>query len=463
MSKLFNSIIILSLLGFLSCKTQLEIAKPVESYTPPTVETKPSTINAAININIPQLEKSINNSLKGVIYDDKNIEDDDMTVQVTKLQDIKISINKNKITYTLPLKLAIKYRIKQSVLGVEIKDTYNANGAIKVSLSSTFSIEKNWKIKTTTTIENYSWIEKPTVQLAGMKMPITTIADIAISQFKKDITTTIDQSITDLVDLPTIMNSMWETMQQPIEVDNNYKIWLRMQPQKIYSSPIVGNGNTLGFSIGMQSFIETSVGSKLEPLAKKTKLPAYQVQNTVAPDFSINSNISVTYNQLTEIAKQSIVGQEFTQGRKKVIIDSVNVFGQNNNLIVAIRVKGSANGLVFCTGALHYNDSLQALQITNFDYTIDTKNALLKSTNWLLHKNFLKMIEPMLTIPLKESITESITETNTMLKNYELYKGITLKGKLHDLQITSVYNTPQAIIIHGNVKGVISIELGDVL
>ena len=41
-----------------SCKTQLEITKPSESYIPPVVNNKPSTINIGVNLNISELEKT---------------------------------------------------------------------------------------------------------------------------------------------------------------------------------------------------------------------------------------------------------------------------------------------------------------------------------------------------------------------------------------------------------------------
>lgn len=452
---------ILLSISTIACKTELNVSKPLEAYTQPTLEPKTSIINLAVDLDVPQLEKSINANTKGIIYEDNNLSDDNMMVKVTKMQDIRFSIVGNKISCTLPLKVWVKYGFKKSVLGLDVEDYYEANGAINVSVSSVFNISKDWNINTSTSIDQYTWTEKPTVKLAGIDIPITTVANMVLKSLKGTISNTVDKSIAENVQLKTMMEQMWSTLQTPMQVNKDYNVWLRMNPKSIYSSPINGTGNKLLINLGMNAVIETSIGAQLEPTTNKTKLPNYQTINTINPDFNINSNVTVTYEKITEIAKEYIIGKEFSQGRKHIKVDSIGIFGQNDKLVVVIGVNGSAKGLVYCVGKLQYIDSIQTLKITDFDFDLNTRNALVKSANWLLHKNFLKMMEPMLSIPLKDQINEVLTTGNGFLKNYSLYRGVTLKGSLKQLQLHNITITPQSIIVGGNINGCLKIELGD--
>ena len=139
------------------------------------------------------------------------------------------------------------------------------------------------------------------------------------------------------------------------------------------------------------------------------------------------------------------------------------MFGQGDNIVVVINVEGSANGTVYCIGKLQYDNQTQALKITDFDFEMKTRNALLKSANWLLHKNFLKMIEPMLTISLKDQMQGAITSSNSFLKSYQIRKGATLNGNLNQITLDKITITPHSIILGGAASGSLKIELGDLL
>jgi len=454
----------LALFGFLfSCKTQLTTVKPTESYLAPVIENKPSTIALAIDLDVPELEKGLNNTFKGVIYEDNNITDDNLMVKVTKQQDIHFSVVGNTINGTLPLKIWVKYRYQKTVLGVTVNSDYEATGAMNIDASSVFSLTKDWRITTATTIGKYVWTEAPKINAIGMNIPVTFIADMAIKSLKGKITSAIDKSIAEDLNLRNTMEQTWNTLQTPVNINTEHNVWLKINPLSIYSSPIVGTGKKLSFNLGINTMIETSVGSALEPAPTKTKLPDYQTINAVKPEFLINTNINVSYQKITDIAQKYVVGQEFKDGKKHVTIKNINMFGKGDTLVVVIDVEGSANGTIYCVGKLQFDAETEALKITNFDFEVKTRNALLKTANWLMHKSFLKMVEPMLTIPVKDQMQGALTAGNDFMKGYQIRKGVMLKGSLNKVLLDKITITPQAIVIGGNISGSMKIELGDLL
>ena len=463
--KNFISITVIIIFFITSCKTNLETVKPSETYTPQAIESEPSTIQAQVNIDVATLEKSINSAFTDIVYEDNSYANDNMLIKISKIKDLGFSITSNRINSTLPLKIWVKYELKKEVLGVVIKDYYEAEGSITIVLQSQFSIDKNWNLKTVTSIKSFNWVKSPTLSVAGISIPVSAIANIAISFIKKDMCNLIDQTIAESFQLQPTMQSMWKSMYRPMEIDKDYQMWFRMMPIMLYSSPIIGSGKSLSFTVGIKTLIETTMGEELQELPKKAqiKLPDYIEKTDIQPDFTMHSKVLVTYSKLSEIAKKFVVGKEFTNGRKKIIIDSVNVYGHENSLIVAIAVKGSVNGLIYCTGNLSYNDSLKAIKITNFDFDVTTKNALVKSAGWLLHKNFLKMIEPMLTISVKKELEDAVKEGNTYLNNYKLYNGITLQGKLQKIQVNHVFLNQKGIVVDGTIGGKLSIVISDIL
>ena len=111
-------IIFLILILVSGCSTSQKIAtlKPEPDDAVPLVyETTPSFINLPISIKLKDIENQTNSLLNGLIYEDNNIEDDDIEMKVWKLAPITIvndpGSTGERIKTILPLKAIVKYRI----------------------------------------------------------------------------------------------------------------------------------------------------------------------------------------------------------------------------------------------------------------------------------------------------------------------------------------------------------------
>jgi hypothetical protein len=211
----------------------------------------------------------------------------------------------------------------------------------------------------------------------------------------------------------------------------------------------------------MNAFIESTVGQTPKANAVKIPLANYKTVNKLTPNFVINTNVSISHQKITEIAAKELVGKEFAEGKKKVIINSIKIFGgENGLLVVETNVSGSANGTIYCVGKLAFDNETKVLRITDFDFDLNTRNALIKSANWLLHKNFLKMIEPNLSISLENEISNLLQSSNNFLK-YQIQKGVSLKGNLNNVLLTKLPLLKILFIVTGNIKGNVLLSLGD--
>ncbi len=446
----------------LSCKTHLSTTKPRESYLPLQIESKPSTFAVTVNMDIPKLEKALNSSLKGVIYEDNKIDDDNMMLKVSKISDFKFSVKGNSLSCVLPLDIWVKTRYKKDLLITTVENYYEASGALNLNVSLAFSVEKDWSIKSQTTIDGYKWVKSPMLKVAGVNLPVTMLADLVVSYSKSKITTAVDKVIAKDNSLRQTMTQVWEELQQPMQVDTDYDIWLKMSPTGIVSTPITGTGNQLVLNLGLTGIVETNMGRSYFSSAPKTKLPEYKMVKAIHPDFSVHSNVNVTYHKMEEVAKSMVVGQEYSQGNKKVRVEGVRFYGQDDYLVTQIALSGSVNGSIYCIGKPQFDNATQSLKITNFDFEIDTKGVLLKSANWLMHKSFLKMMEPMLTLSFKTEIEEMLSTTNSMMKNYEIQKGVLMNGQFKNVIIDQIGIGAEAVVISGKMDGNLKIDVGEV-
>ena len=450
--KQIYSLIVLSLF-IASCSTnRLNIEKLKESYVEPSIEKKLSTIGLSLDIDMPSLEKSINSLLPSLLYEDNSMEDDNLMLKVWKTQNIRFSVNGNKLSCTLPLKIWAQTGFKKTVLGVTAQQYYQANGAITVKLTTHFKLLNDWKFDTYTSLDSYTWTEKPTINVAGFTMPITTIADIVINSIKKSINNSINEVVMEKLNIKSILEETWKKAQEPMLIDKEYDAWLKISPETVYSTAISNSGNNININLGMNAVIEANVGKK-PAVPKKVSLPNYQLVSQIKPNFNIRLNVDIDLKKFKEIAQKEIVGKTFEQGHKKIIINDFNIYGHDGFLVIAVHVVGSVKGTLYCIGKLYFDNDIQSLRITDFDFDMKTKNALAKTANWLLHKKFLSLIEPYLTISLKKEIDEVLQSSNELLDNYAIMKGVFLNGKVNSVTFNNIDITSSSVIIRGSLKG----------
>ena len=112
--KIFGFFLLFLILFFVaSCGTtsKLEAMKPEPDDATPLVYTNANSfINMPILIKLKDIENKTNSLLNGLIYEDNDLEDDDIEMKVWKLSPIIISNKDGKIKTVLPLKVQAKYR-----------------------------------------------------------------------------------------------------------------------------------------------------------------------------------------------------------------------------------------------------------------------------------------------------------------------------------------------------------------
>jgi hypothetical protein len=111
-----------------STSQKIEALKPEpDDAVPLTYTNTPSYINLPVSIKLKDIENQTNTLLNGLIYEDNNIEDDNIEIKVWKQAPITITNDHGKegekIKTVLPLKVWVKYRIGTKTMGVDLHNT----------------------------------------------------------------------------------------------------------------------------------------------------------------------------------------------------------------------------------------------------------------------------------------------------------------------------------------------------
>ncbi|MDO7172255.1 DUF4403 family protein [Mariniflexile sp. AS56] len=443
-------------------KQQLMTLKPEPETTKPLVlEHVPSFINVPVNVKLKDIENQINTLLKGLIYEDKTIEDDNIEIKVWKQAPITILNDRGsaseRIKTILPLKAIIKYRIGTQTMGVNLYKTseFNLNGV--VTLTSDIGLS-NWKLKSKTHITNLEWKESPSMVVYGKNLPVTYLVNPAIKMFRADIEKSIDDAIEASMDFkPNVLEAI-EKLTVPFKMNDDYESWLRIVPIEVYSTDAQLKNDKVLLQMGMKCHMETVIGDQpvskfdaksivLKPVAK---MPNHVTSNIIAVS---------TYQDASKIITKNFSGEEFGSGTKKVTVKKVDIWHKEGKMVIALDVNGSVNGTIYLQGMPLYDGLKKEIYFNDLDYVLDTKSKLLRTANWLAKGLILKKIQENCRYSIQSNLDEGKKTMLSYLSNYAPIPGVFVNGTMEDIDFQKIELTNNAILAFLKVKGNISVTV----
>ena len=443
-------------------KKQLMTLKPEPSEASPLVyEHSPSFINIPISVKLKDIENQTNALLKGLIYEDNTIEDDDIEIKIWKLAPITIKNDENskgnKIKITLPLKAKIKYRVGTSTLGMNLYKTneFNLNGV--VTLTSDLGLT-NWQLKSKTDLKSLEWVESPSMVVFGKNVPVTYLINPAITIFKSKIEKSIDSSIEESMDFKPNVLSAIEKLTEPFKMSDDYESWLRIVPIEIYATDAKLEKDNVLLQMGMKCQMETIIGQQPKSKFDASKIvlkPVIKMPNHVTSNIIAIS----TYEDASKIMTKNFNGQEFSSGSKKIVVQKVNIWHKNASMVIALDIVGSVNGTIYLSGIPKYDEQKREIYFEQLEYVLDTKNKLISTANWLAKGLILKRIQESCRYSIQPNIDEGTQTILSYLNNYSPISGVFVNGKIDAFEFEKIQLTNNAILAFMKINGQISVTV----
>ncbi|MDF3076298.1 MAG: hypothetical protein K0S09_187 [Sphingobacteriaceae bacterium] len=455
-------VIIPTVLFYSSCSTGNKIAalKPAPEYNSTQVvyDKQVSFVNLPVELSIADIQTQTNKYLNGLIYEDNDMNGDNLMLKVWKQAPIVVTEAGGKLHMELPLKIWTRVKYGVEKFGLSAYDTrdLNLNGVIK--LNTTANLTNNWKLATNTQIEGIEWKESPSVSVMGKNVPITYLINPALAVFKSRMAKIIDNSIAESFDIKPYVVTALEEVSKPVEVNSEYHTWFAMQPLELYASKATIANKKVTINLGMKSYLETSVGSKPTLTFDKNKL-ALKVVDKMPAEFNANIAGFVRYADAAALMQKNFTGQKFESGGKSVTVNHVDLWGKDDKIIVQLGMSGSLNGDVYLSGVPQYDPAKKEIYLNQVDFVLDSKNKLLKAGDWLVHGIILKKIEQNCRFSISEQLNEGQKTMATYLNGYQPMKGVKVYGSMTELAPNKIFLTPNAIVAMVVAKGKVAISI----
>lgn len=449
---------LLALLAACASKKPFLAVAPQASYTNATPRIKEvSTLNIPIEISLAEVERKINESLGTVLFEDPSLDNnggDNLMLKVNKRLPIGIEPKGgNLFNIKVPVNIWAKAGWKVEKFGLSVAKYEDTQFDLDLNFLTRLSIDPNWKINTSTTPNGYKWVSEPKVKIGFFEIPITSIIEKIMDRELPNVVQTVDREVGKM-NLKPQVETAWKAVQEPFLMNEAYQAWLKVTPQDIMMTPLSNKGRNVRVGLGMTAVTETFMGSKPTGAVMPT-VPPLKLVDKMEEKFEVGMITEISYPQLKKMAMDQTGGKtyEFNNGKYKITVLDIDVYGHGDDVVVATTMSGSLAGKVYLKGKPYYDPATTSIKIKDLDYDLDTKNKLAKTADWLAHGKFLSMMEPYFSISVASQLEEGKKMIQENLAGNKFNKNINLNGKLNELTPGAMFVTPNGIQAVITAKG----------
>ncbi len=464
--------IVLSVL-FTGCQspTTTQPKAPAEAYQHTSMEIQSekhkSVVHVPIELSIAEVTKHLNAQVQGLIYEDNSYSDDNQDnfkIKVWKRSPIIAEARDSLLFYTVPLKIWAEKAYKVAPLGIEISGSQSTEFQINLKFMTRFGIDPDWQVNTQTVSAGFDWVTKPSIKVAGIDIPITGLVSRKISENLGTVSKSIDDNVRKNFIIKPYVLQAWNLIREPRLLSEEYRTWLVITPTDILATPFEVQNGKIRATVGIRGFTQTLIGEK--PVTKPaTTVPNLILTTDIPLGFQIGLIGVVPYEEASRLAAAQFIGKtfDFKEGKYKIEVTGVDIYGQNDKLVIKASLKGSINGVIYLKGIPYYDATTRLLSLKNVDYDLSTRNVLVQTANWLLQGRFAKQMEQQFVFPIGTQIEEAQKAIRQQLSNRKVAKGVDLGGHLEALIPDQVYLTPTALVALIVAKGRIEVKIDGLL
>jgi hypothetical protein len=443
--------------GFFSfCKSTqyTDAPKPPENYNPASEPPPVSNLTIPVSISVVELQNSLNRNLSGrPLYEDYSYTDngnDGLMLTVWKSQDLTLFFSGNTVKYRIPLKLWMK----KDLLVADAE----GEADLALNMKTTFTIKEDWSLGTVTEVEYHEWLSKPKLKTGIGDINIETLANLALNRSKKTISQSLDRVVSQQITLKPYVQEVWTAIQEPILLDSTYRMWVKTTPTGIAMTPVTTYNDVIRTKIAIECLNDVAFGEK-PWFRENANLPNLRYIDDAPDDFQVRVATDVPFPEAERLAKNMMIGQVFESGKNKVKVEDIQLWGNNDKLVVNSKLSGSFNGNIYFVGRPEFNPQKNQIEVKDLDFHIDTRNFLHRSASWIFQGTIKNQMKKAMTFPLDENIRELKTSVQETLNHYELSPGVLLTGTIDSVTVENTKVTPTSIRVNLFSKGRVNVDV----
>ena len=325
---------------------------------------------------------------------------------------------------------------------------------LRLTATSRLSWSEAWTLKSETSFDPPRFLDP--CRLTDQDIDGTPIVQSLLEGRLPALGSAIDAKLRERTAAKARAEAVWQKLQEPTAVTPN--LWLSLNPTRAQAGPI---------SAEEERLIQTSVHLLLQPTARlgsqpasaSRPLPSLELAPRSGDGFHLALPILAEYSAINRLLAQRLVGNEIPSSVGDPLkIMSARLYGSGAHLILELGMTGGINGTLYAIGTPVLDTDTSTLRFERFNFTVETKNVLLKAANWVGHDDILSRLEPETRIDLSEQLSTLRHQLSRALTR-QVTPDTWLEGSVTGLQPRVIYPVPGGVEIQMIADGSLQLSV----
>ena len=240
-------------------------------------------------------------------------------------------------------------------------------------------------------------------------------------------------------------------------------LWLIPQANKISISQVEGQGgvcaNTLSINVGIVANPQL-ISSKNKPVANPPRSVPI-VCERITPVIYLYPSLNLKYDFIADkVTKKLNAFIRKQYPNEDYIVDNISIYPSDTKLVLSLNLveKNNPKNIFsfYLWGTPKVNAQKMHVALENLEYTIESKNALLRIAKWLLDEEIKLFLQENTLFSYKEEFTK-LSKKLSNIKHTSGSKIIT--GKIKLLKVEDIFTSKESLIVHALATGNISYKI----
>ncbi len=247
----------------------------------------------------------------------------------------------------------------------------------------------------------------------------------------------------------------WDALQKPIRLKDGWSLLL--QPQSVSLSALSEESETVGLVAEVVGK-PVLVAGPAAPTGLQA-LPAFSISDApVDKGFHISLQTELPFDRLGEELTNRLKGKSYTAAGNTFSVKKVRVYGSGDSLVVGATLSGDIRGTVYLAGTPRYDPSSQEFSLGNLDYTLETRQALVRAADWMMHSDLRDAIAKKAAWNATDRIAQAKADLTTAL-NRTLNTQVSIRGTIESVRPSAIGFTQTGLSVFLEAAGSVEINV----
>jgi hypothetical protein len=278
---------------------------------------------------------------------------------------------------------------------------------------------------------------------------------------------TAEAKLKEVLDVRKKVERLWSEMNSVHKLNDNPPTWLRITPRQVtfgqfrYTKDSIDSG--LALDLETHVFLQDAA-----PDVLKSPLPDLRITGKLSDTFEISIPVEVSFSVLNEQLKAQLTKSPIDLPKDAVVaITDATISPYGAGILLTLHFSGKKGWFKSASGRLHVvgipvlDVKKAELRVEQLEFTVETKNILVKAADWLAHASLLDAMASAAVFRLESELTKSKAKANEELDRLKksLPKEIGANVTVTEISVDRLAFAEERALVLVKVKGKMSAQL----